>query len=150
MSIACRSCSVQARHNLAEQGEARSSAAHWARPKIKRLSSPAAEGEPQTQAGGGQSELEFIARLVLHIPDVREQQVLYYGVYANASRRLPHGRAEKNEGDGPGGRAPWTSIEEPGVYQRRQRIRWAQLIRRVWAEDPPPGAGKLAESFPMA
>jgi hypothetical protein len=33
--------------------------------------------------------LEFIARLVQHIPDVRERQVLYYGVYANASKRLP-------------------------------------------------------------
>ncbi|MFC1627883.1 transposase [Gemmatimonadota bacterium] len=25
--------------------------------------------------------LEFIARLILHIPDVRERQVLYYGAY---------------------------------------------------------------------
>jgi hypothetical protein len=33
--------------------------------------------------------LEFIARLVQHIPDVRERQVVYYGVYANASKRLP-------------------------------------------------------------
>ena len=77
--------------------------------------------------------LEFIARLVQHIPDVRERQVVYYGVYANASKRLPRRRAEEGQGGEVGGLMP---IEEPTPYQRQQRIKWAQLIRRVWLEDP--------------
>ena len=41
---------------------------------------------PGEQGGVVELEaLEFIARLILHIPDVRERQVLYYGAYANAS-----------------------------------------------------------------
>ena len=77
--------------------------------------------------------LEFIARLVQHIPDVRERQVVYYGVYANASKRLPR----RGEGEGQGASAgDLIPLEEPTPYQQRQRIRWAQLIRRVWLEDP--------------
>jgi hypothetical protein len=77
--------------------------------------------------------LEFIARVVQHIPDVRERQVVYYGVYANATKRLPRRREEEGQGTSAGTLIP---LEEPTPYQQRQRIRWAQLIQRVWLEDP--------------
>jgi len=57
---------------------------------------------------------------------------VYYGVYANASKRLPRRRAE----EGQGGEVGCLPIEEPTPYQRQQRTKWAQLIRRVWLEDP--------------
>jgi hypothetical protein len=76
--------------------------------------------------------LEFIARLVQHIPDVRERQVLYYGVYANASKRLPRRRTKNGQGGEVDVLMP---VEESTPFQRQQRIKWAQLIRRVWLED---------------
>ncbi len=43
--------------------------------------------------------LEFIARLIAHIPDVQERQVVYYGAYANASGiRQQHRRARQEGG----------------------------------------------------
>ena len=68
--------------------------------------------------------LEFIARLVQHIPDVGERQVVYYGVYANASKRLPRRRPGEGEGARAGTLIP---LEDPTLYQQRQRIRWARL-----------------------
>jgi len=29
-----------------------------------------------------------------------------------------------------------TDLEAPTLYKQKRRIRWAQLIRRVWLEDP--------------
>jgi hypothetical protein len=80
--------------------------------------------------------LEFIARLVLHIPDVRERQVLYYGVYANASKRMKQLQTSEGQGDSAGS----GTLPEPPVvltpFRKRQRMKWAQLIRKVWATDP--------------
>jgi hypothetical protein len=80
--------------------------------------------------------LEFLARLIRHIPDVRERQVLYYGAYANASKRLTEHDAAGGQG---GSERPSTHpgpAEAPTPFQKRQRMKWAQLIRKVWAEDP--------------
>lgn len=77
--------------------------------------------------------LEFIARLIQHIPDVQERQVVYYGIYANASRLGQSHR--KRAGDSES--SVWIAdLEEPTPFERRRRIRWAQLIQRVWLEDP--------------
>ena len=77
--------------------------------------------------------LEFISRLILHIPDVRERQVTYYGTYANASRH----RLQKRMSAGPvDGFVPLSELEEPTPFELRRRIRWAQLIKKVWLEDP--------------
>ncbi len=77
--------------------------------------------------------LEFIARLLLHVPDVRERQVLYYGAYANASGLRTRLRAS-TEPVSPSLNP--ADLEAPTPYERQRRIRWAQLIRRVWLEDP--------------
>ncbi|MFC1529694.1 transposase zinc-binding domain-containing protein [Gemmatimonadota bacterium] len=77
--------------------------------------------------------LEFIARLILHIPDVRERQVLYYGAYANASRLRARQRASAGSVNS---RPSSSDLEAPTPYEQQRRMRWAQLIRRVWLEDP--------------
>jgi len=89
---------------------------------------------PGEQGGTVELEaLEFIARLILHIPDVRERQVLYYGAYANASAL----RVRLRELPEPTHSCPAPAdLEEPTIYEQKRRIRWAQLIRRVWLEDP--------------
>lgn len=101
--------------------------------------------DPQTQTvtirplaaeGNGPVELEaleFIARIITHIPNVQERQVVYYGIYANASRlgQFHRRRAEDSES------SVWIAdLEEPTPFERQRRIRWAQLIQRVWLEDP--------------
>jgi hypothetical protein len=91
---------------------------------------------PGEQGGTIELEaLEFIARLILHIPDIHEQQVLYYGAYANASklRRRLGARAESVLP------LPCPYPADAGTlspFEQRRRIRWARLIRRVWLEDP--------------
>ncbi len=77
--------------------------------------------------------LDFISRLVLHIPDVRERQVTYYGAYANASRYRRQKRASCGANVG---FVPMSELEEPTPFEMRRRIRWAQLIKKVWLEDP--------------
>lgn len=61
--------------------------------------------------------LEFIARLIAHIPDVQERQVVYYGAYANASGiRQQHRRARQEGGES----ALWPPPdEEPTPFERR-------------------------------
>ncbi len=88
------------------------------------------EGDIPVEMGA----LEFIARLITHIPDTHERQVVYYGAYANASGvRLQHRRARQEDG----GPALWMSPEEePTPFERRRRTRWAQLIAKVYLEDP--------------
>ena len=78
--------------------------------------------------------LEFIARLITHIPDAHERQVVYYGAYANASGiQRQHRRARQEEG----GPVMWTPLEEePTPFERRRRMRWARLIAKVYLEDP--------------
>ena len=48
--------------------------------------------------------LEFLARVLIHIPEPNKHLVHFYGTYANRSRSsMPHGRdAEQNKGEGDG------------------------------------------------
>ena len=80
--------------------------------------------------------LEFIARLILHIPDIHERRVLYYGA-ANTSKL----RAVVRAGWDPTAAARADSSQRPDLepstpFGQRRRIRWARLIRRIWLEDP--------------
>jgi len=89
---------------------------------------------PGEQGGTVELEaLEFIARLIMHIPDVRERQVLYYGAYANASGLRARQRASAISVNS---QPSSSDLEAPTPLERQRRMRWAQLIRRVWLEDP--------------
>ena len=84
--------------------------------------------------------LEFLARACLHIPEPYEPLSFMYGRYANRTRAL----AQKGESDdceerpdSPSSTFTPTSHDESDTPYRRQcRKRWAQLIRKVWLEDP--------------
>ena len=86
----------------------------------------AGEGEKPVELGAQ----EFIAHLITHIPDVQERQVIYYGAYANASAlQREHRRAREGQGEA----SPWAPpAEEPTPFERRCRMRWAQLILYSW------------------
>ncbi len=73
--------------------------------------------------------LEFLARVLIHIPEPNKHLVHFYGTYANRSRSsMPHGRdAEQNKGEGDG---------EPAPAKRAVRKRWAELIYKIYNVDP--------------
>jgi len=70
--------------------------------------------EPKAGHDGGDSEpidpLEFLARVLIHIPEPNKHLFHFYGAYANRVRSsMPHGRdAERNkqEGEAEGEPAP--------------------------------------------
>ena len=90
--------------------------------------------EPKAGQDAGDTEpldaLEFLARVLIHIPEPNKHLVHLYGAYANRVRSsMPHSRdAEKHEGQaGPG---------EPAPEKRALRKRWAELIYKIYNVDP--------------
>ena len=75
--------------------------------------------------------LEFIARVVDHIPEPSQQMSRYWGWYANAARGKRH-KADEEEPASPGPR-PHNPVE---AFTRHARLSWAKLIRRVYEIDP--------------
>ena len=108
---------------------------------LKRLSWHADSGEvsyrarPTRRGGadGGEARwdvLEFLARVVDHIPEPSQQTVRYWGFYANAAR----GKRRKAALAGDAAQAPPRQDEDE--FTRHARLSWAKLIRRVYEVDP--------------
>ncbi len=77
---------------------------------------------------------EFVARVLVQIPDPRRHLVRYYGAYSNRSR----GQRRKAEAQLGAHASSETSEEPVPTPQKRAalRRRWANLIRRVYEADP--------------
>ena len=71
--------------------------------------------------------LDWLARLVTHIPNRGEQLVRYYGYYSNKSR----GMRKKTETDS---QAP--SLVDSDISKKAFRRNWARLIQKVYHTDP--------------
>jgi hypothetical protein len=75
--------------------------------------------------------LEFIARVVDHIPEPSQQMTRYWGWYANAARGKRRKTCEEE---------PTSSEPRPedigGAFTRGARLSWAKLIKRVYEIDP--------------
>src|ERR1035437_4625530 len=82
--------------------------------------------------------LDFVARLLAHVPDPRRHLVHYYGAYSNVVRGKlkARGLAQKSEplASGPGEDAPPPACTSPSLAALRRG--WAQLLRRVYEVDP--------------
>jgi len=77
--------------------------------------------------------VEFLARLLQHVPEPRLHQVRYYGHYSNVSRA----RRQEDAKDSPRAVVGASAVPEPTAAQRRRlRRSWAQLIRRIYEVDP--------------
>ena len=84
------------------------------------------------------SALDWLARLVTHIPNKGEQMVRYYGYYSNKSRgqrkkieEIEDGRINnKDKSDS----VPF--ILEPDLSKKAFRKNWARLIQKVYQIDP--------------
>jgi len=80
---------------------------------------------------------EFLARVIMHIPEPRRHVVRYYGWYSNVSRGKRRKAAVENGDvggvdDGPDSRAARAEARD-GPAMRRS---WAQLIKRIYEVDP--------------
>ena len=101
-----------------------------------RQSNPCLPGRPSRRAGpdGGHARwdvLEFLARVVDHIPEPSQQTVRYWGFYANAARGKRRKAAPAADGT-PMPRQQGDTDEST----RRARLSWAKLIHRVYEVDP--------------
>jgi hypothetical protein len=80
---------------------------------------------------------EFLARVIMHIPEPRRHLVRYYGWYSNVSRGKRRKAEQENEkavGTGAGPPSPTARAEAHDA--RALRRSWAQLIKRIYEVDP--------------
>src|ERR1019366_909054 len=98
---------------------------------------------PRAGHDGEQAEtldaLDFVARLLAHVPDPRRHLVHYYGAYSNVVRGNLKARSQAQQTEplvaGPGEDAPPPrDSASPSLAALRRG--WAQLIRRVYEIDP--------------
>jgi hypothetical protein len=71
--------------------------------------------------------LDFLAKLIIHIPNKYEQLVRYYGYYSNKSRGL---RKRKNIDD------EIPSVINSDISKKQFRKNWARLIQKIYNVDP--------------
>jgi len=76
--------------------------------------------------------MDFLARLLMHIPHPRLHTVRYYGEYSSVARARRRGeKAEAQE------KASGAATVLPSAAERRRlRRAWAQMIRRILEADP--------------
>ncbi len=67
--------------------------------------------------------LDWLARLVTHIPNEGEQLVRYYGYYSNKSR----GMRKKTESD-----VEMPALVESDISKKAFRRNWARLIQKIY------------------
>jgi hypothetical protein len=79
--------------------------------------------------------MEFVARVLVQIPDPRRHLVRYYGAYSNATRGKRK-KATAPAEPSPADEAPEEAPIPNGPYRAALRRRWAELIRRVYEVDP--------------
>ena len=89
-----------------------------------------AEGPTAGAATG--DPLDFLARLVTHIPNPGQVMSRYYGWYASRTR----GARRREAAGAPETEAPVTIVEPINWSLRAARSRWAELLRRIWEVEP--------------
>jgi hypothetical protein len=78
---------------------------------------------------------EFLARILMHIPEPRLHVIRYYGAYSSVVRaRRRCAQAAAGAASSPGGPAGPEPPDDPDL--RALRHRWAELIRRIYQVDP--------------
>lgn len=79
--------------------------------------------------------LDFLARMMMHIPEPRRHSVFYYGWYSSVVRSR---RRKLVAEDPPGTDSAGVTEEEPPDSSERRRLRrlWASMLRRIFEVDP--------------
>jgi hypothetical protein len=95
-------------------------------------------GPRQTRGTTGEFDpAEFLARVIMHIPEPRRHLVRYYGAYSNVSRgkRKLFQASQAHESPGVEPR-PTAEDQDHSSDARTLRRRWRELIKRVYEVDP--------------
>jgi hypothetical protein len=80
---------------------------------------------------------EFLARVIMHIPEPRKHLVRYYGAYSNVSRGRRKRLAAASGDEAPGVDSGFGDDERyRSPDGRESRRRWRELIKRVYETDP--------------
>jgi hypothetical protein len=93
--------------------------------------------QPAGDAAQAFDPAEFVARVIMHIPEPRRHLVRYYGWYSNVSRGKRR-KAEAEDGEvvdtgvAPASRAARAEVRNDRALRRS----WAQLIKRIYEVDP--------------
>jgi len=74
--------------------------------------------------------LEFLARVLVHIPDKGHVTTRYYGWYANRRRGM-RGKAQPATADG-----PCAIVSAPRLAPTEATRRWAALLQQIFEVDP--------------
>jgi hypothetical protein len=80
--------------------------------------------------------MDFLARLLMHIPHPRLHTVRYYGEYSSVLRARRRAASEGFEAGRPQDAAADESDRLSSAERRRLRRGWAELIRRIYEVDP--------------
>jgi hypothetical protein len=80
--------------------------------------------------------MDFLARLLMHIPQPRLHTVRYYGEYSSVARARRRDEVEGFETTGSQDAAVDESDTLSPAERRRLRRSWAELIRRIYEVDP--------------
>jgi hypothetical protein len=87
-----------------------------------------------SRCGGSQATfdpMDFLARLVMHIPQPKLHTVRYYGEYSSVARARRRAGLDGVE------TGSSVSADLPSTAERRRlRRAWAQMIRRIYEVDP--------------
>lgn len=85
------------------------------------------------------SALDFLARLVTHIPAKGEQTVRYYGYYSNKSRGIrakAHCPDKDIEATESSAEKTVLDVSESDLARKRFKKNWARLIQKIYNLDP--------------
>ena len=86
-------------------------------------------GAPESPAGKvAPDPLEFLARLLTHIPDPGQVMTRYYGWYASRTR----GMRRRQAAEGAAAQEPVAIADPVNWSLRAARYRWAELLRRIY------------------
>ena len=77
--------------------------------------------------------MDFLARLLMHIPQPKLHTVRYYGEYSSVARAR---RQDTTEGDVEEGTSSAMMALPSAAERRRVRRAWARMIRRIYEVDP--------------
>ena len=101
-------------------------------PATEQLTYRSDKADGPTAGTAALDPLEFLARLLTHIPDPGQVMTRYYGWYASRTRGMRRRQA-----------AGGAEVEEPVAITdpvhwslRAARYRWAELLRRIYEVDP--------------
>jgi len=91
--------------------------------------------EPEQAEGQRIDAMEFVARVLVRIPDPRRHLIRSYGFYSNAARGKRRKAAAPAELSSPG-EVPEGEAAPQSADRAALRRRWAEMIRRVYEVHP--------------